>query len=75
MKKLFTLVSILIAGLLFVSNSYAGNGRGAMDGTGPISITSGCQGAPGTAQPGSGNQMRHGQRNGINSQGQGFGRK
>ncbi|MEJ5300006.1 MAG: hypothetical protein WHS38_03360 [Thermodesulforhabdaceae bacterium] len=59
MKKLVSFVMVLAMLLVVASASYAGRGRGAMDGTGPLSITSGCQGPPNaTMQPGTGQQMQ-----------------
>ncbi|MGC8719915.1 MAG: hypothetical protein ACP5TY_07890 [Thermodesulforhabdaceae bacterium] len=75
-KKVLAGVAILATGLIIASQSYAGNGRGAMDGTGPLSITSGCQGPFGQAAPGTGQQIRNrGQRWGVNAVGQPGGRR
>ncbi|MCX7823815.1 MAG: hypothetical protein N2260_10305 [Syntrophobacterales bacterium] len=75
MRKSLILISLIAAGLIFASISHAGNGRGAMDGTGPISITSGCLGKAGITQPGLGKQLSWGRKTGMNFQGQGFGRR
>jgi len=70
MKRVISGALILVTALSIASVSYAGHGRGAMDGTGPISITFGCQGPANPAmQPGTGQQMqtRRGQSNGQGS--------
>jgi hypothetical protein len=70
-KKVLVGIGILATGLILATQSYAGHGRGAMDGTGPISITSGCQGPFGTSPAGTGQQIRNrGRAAGINTGGQ-----
>ncbi len=76
MKKVWMVGVIVGVATLIVSlNAYAGKGRGAMDGSGPLAITSGCQGNPPSGwQPGTGQQVRRGQcQGGICAQVQGSG--
>ncbi len=66
MKKLLLIPAIaLVLTFTFAFESFGGNGRGAMDGTGPIYLNSGCQGKPGTSanQP---NHQFHGRQQGGN---------
>lgn len=74
-KKSFVSIAVLVAGLMFTSISYAGNGRGVMDGTGPLSVVSGCQGTYGP-QAGSGQQqMYRGKNSNTKLNGNSFGRR